>query len=287
MDKLVIKSKTKQRLSQFCTSELLESVFSRVNNITVDVTNLCKNIWDVTNLVHAKHDDLLDNLKVILVFYELGGTLIYEGNEVWYPLLFRLINKNEPNAVLLYWAHNEANEVKPFYGIGEIEIPRIMPRFICTEISENAFQVERWQQGEYVAMDEEIFPSRELCEERIQVFMQYYDNLDLDVNKQHFGETARLNMYETDDCLFPYNGWDVRIFGNDYTPARFHIMREGWNVSFSIYNGELLEINSRGKRQEILDYMCANVKKWLSDSCIIQPKLTNQENACLSWEQIH
>ena len=178
MDELVIKSRTKQRLLQFCTFELIESVFSRVNYIKVDETNLCKNTWVVTDLVHAKHGELLDNLKVILVFYKLGGTLIYEGNETPYPVLFRMINKNEPNAVLLYWAHNEANGVKPVYGMGEIEIPRIMPLFVCTEISENTFQVERWQRGEYVSMEEEIYPFRELCEKRVQDLIQEFDNED-------------------------------------------------------------------------------------------------------------
>ena len=53
-----------------------------------------------------------------------------------------------------------------------------MPLFVCTENSENTFQVERWQRGEYVSMEKEIYPSRELCEKRVQDLIQEFDNED-------------------------------------------------------------------------------------------------------------
>ena len=107
------------------------------------------------------------------------GGLIYEGKEVPYSTLFRLIGKNEPNTVLMYWLNNEANDVKPVYDFGEIEIPEIMPRFICTQISDNAFQVEQWHKGAYVSM-EEIYPTREFCDKRVQELNEYFDANDLD-----------------------------------------------------------------------------------------------------------
>ena len=166
---------------QFCTPELLDCVFSHVgyDNIIVDNKNLSKNTWEITDLIQAEQEELLDNLKVIFVFVELGGVLINEGKEVPYSTLFFLINKNEPNIVLQYWLNNELNDVKPLYNLGEIEIPEIMPRFICTPISDNAFLVEQWHKGVYVSM-KEIYPTRELCEKRVQELNEIFDANDWD-----------------------------------------------------------------------------------------------------------
>lgn len=176
MDKLIIKDKTRQSLLQNCTAELIESVFSHVgvNNITVDKTNMCKNTWEITQLLQVEHEELLDNLKVIYVFYNLGGTLIYDGKDTPYPVLFRLIDKNEPNAVSLYWAHNEANDVKPIYDIGEVEIPKIMPRFVCAQTGENVFQVEKWVKGKYVLLDG-YYLSKDACEKVVQELNQEFE----------------------------------------------------------------------------------------------------------------
>ena len=176
MDKLVIRDKTRQGLLQYCTVDLIERVFSHVgaNNITVDKSNMCKNMWEITHLLQVEHEELLDNLKVIYVFYKLGGTLIYEGRETQYPVLFRLIDKNEPNAVLLYWAHNEANDVKPIYDKGEIEIPKIMPRYVCTKVLDDLFFIEKWVKGKYVTM-KGGYTSREACEKEVQELNQKYE----------------------------------------------------------------------------------------------------------------
>ena len=176
MDKLIIKHKTIQSLLQHCTAELLESVFSHVgaNNITVDNTNKYKDTWEIKHILQAEHEELLDNLKVIYVFYKLGGTLIYEGKETPYPVLFRLIDKNEPNAVMLYWAHNEANDVKPIYDKGEFEIPKIVPRYVCTKVLDNLFFVEKWVNGKYVTL-KGGYASREACEKEVQELNQRFE----------------------------------------------------------------------------------------------------------------
>ena len=176
MDKLLIKNKTKQGLLQHCTVELIECVFSHIgaNNITIDKTDMCKNTWEITHLLQVEHEELLDNLKVIFVFYKLGGTLVYEGKETPYPTLFRLIDKNEPNAVLLYWAHNEANDVKPIYDKGEFEIPKIMPRYICTKVLDDLYFVEKWVKGGYVTLKEK-YTTKEACEKVVQELNQKFE----------------------------------------------------------------------------------------------------------------
>ena len=100
-------------------------------------------------------------------------------------------------------------------------------------------------------------------------------------------EMARINMKEDGRSLFPFNGWEIKIWSNDHIPPHFHIIKDGWNVSFVIETGEELKIESTGKDIAIYNYMIANVKEWLNNPCCIMPKLTNQENAMLQWEQIH
>lgn len=100
-------------------------------------------------------------------------------------------------------------------------------------------------------------------------------------------EMARINKKETGRCLFPYNTWELKIWSNDHTPPHFHIICDGWNVSYKIEDGNMLQIEGKGKNDSILDYMEQHVKEWLSTKCFVQPKLTNQENAMLQWEQLH
>lgn len=100
-------------------------------------------------------------------------------------------------------------------------------------------------------------------------------------------EMARINKNESGKSIFPYNSWEVKIWSNDHTPPHFHVLKDGWNVSFIIETGEQLQIETKGKDTSIYNYMVNNVKEWLSNPCSIMPKLTNQENAMLQWEQIH
>lgn len=177
MGKLIIKEKTIQGLSQYCTDELIQCVFSHINtnDKLVDKTNLCKNTWEITSLLQANQKDLLDSLKVIYVFSKLDGTLIYEGNEVPYQSLSSLINKMEPYDIMLYWGNNNANGIQPIYDIGEIEIPQIMPRFVCTQLSDNVFEIEKWVNGEYIPL-KGAYTSREACEKVVRDLNQEFES---------------------------------------------------------------------------------------------------------------
>ena len=106
-------------------------------------------------------------------------------------------------------------------------------------------------------------------------------------NRGPLNEMARINKKETGKCIFPFNKWEVKIWSNDHNPPHFHIMCNGWNVSYCIEDGSLLEVLSKGKESGDYDYMQANVEKWLSTKCFAQPKLTNRENAILQWEQLY
>lgn len=180
MNSLTIRDETKHGLLKFCTAELLTKVFSDVGEdcITVDNHNLCDDVWDITGLVKCDREDLLDRLKVIYVFCQLGGRLKYDGKEIAYQSLFWVLQTNKPNAVLLFWIHNVANGIVPVYDVGDIIIPKIMPRFVCMPTLGRVFQIHKWQNGEYVGMDE-YYPTRELCEKRADEL-----NEDFETNEQ-------------------------------------------------------------------------------------------------------
>ena len=100
-------------------------------------------------------------------------------------------------------------------------------------------------------------------------------------------EMARINKNENGKCIFPYDSWEIRIWGNDHNPPHFHVIRDGWDVEFLIETGELYRIKSEGRNKQIYKYILSNIKNWLNSTCFAQKKITNQENAMLHWESMH
>ena len=68
----------------------------------------------------------------------------------------------------------------------------------------------------------------------------------LNENKTQSGEVARINRYDIDDSIFPYAEWAIKIFGRDDNPPHFHIIKDDWDVSFTIKDGTLLSVNMQG-----------------------------------------
>ena len=98
-------------------------------------------------------------------------------------------------------------------------------------------------------------------------------------------EMARINT--KDGGVFPFNDFEVKIWSNDHNPPHFHIIKDGWNVAFSIESGEVLQIKTQGKKKRIYNYMIENVAQWLSDPCAILPAVSNKDNAMAVWYQLH
>lgn len=109
--------------------------------------------------------------------------------------------------------------------------------------------------------------------------------LNSDEENGQLTEMARINKGE--DSIFPYAGWEIKIWSNDHLPRHFHILKDGWNVSFEIETGRLLGVEAQGKNMSVYRYMVNNVADWLSSPCAAQAKLSNRENADLVWEQLH
>ena len=64
-------------------------------------------------------------------------------------------------------------------------------------------------------------------------------------------EMARINKRETGKCFFPYTSWEIKIWSNDHNPPHFHILKDGWNVSFLIADGSISKIERKGENKQI------------------------------------
>ena len=67
----------------------------------------------------------------------------------------------------------------------------------------------------------------------------------------------------------------------------FHVLSEGWDISFTIVSGELYRINRLGDNKKIYKYIVSNVKKWLNSESAIAAPFTNAQNAKIVWRQLH
>lgn len=126
MDSLLIKKSTRQRLFRHCTPRLLEAVFGEFGyeNIAVDNHNTCNDVWEIGDFIYTSYPDkLLDRLKVIFVFSCIGGTLRFDGHDIAYGVLFKLLRRNEPDMVLSFWTMNKLNGVETVFDVGELVMP--------------------------------------------------------------------------------------------------------------------------------------------------------------------
>lgn len=72
-----------------------------------------------------------------------------------------------------------------------------------------------------------------------------------------------LNQKETEYSLFPHNQWELKLVQGDGKPARFHANRGGWNVTFGIDDGEVIDVLAKGTNAAVFDYMRSHIKEWL------------------------
>lgn len=111
-----------------------------------------------------------------------------------------------------------------------------------------------------------------MCEDE-----HYLDPLDI----------ARLNKRDGEGDIFPYDKWQLIMRSDDAEPPHFHIIREGWNVTFSIESGKLIKVLANGNDQSHLNYMIQNALQWLNSSSRFYPHISNRHAATLMWDQLH
>ena len=164
---LQIKRDTFTKLNNYCTPELIETLFDDlgIENVFIDETNSCDDIWDVTSII-KQDSNLLEKAKLICVFDRLSGKNIYNGRGTHYTDLCRLLNKNEFEKVSLYWEQSTSNGVIPVLSLGDITIPKSLPHFTIKELPSGFFIIERLINGQWCEMSVEKYPTSELARQR-------------------------------------------------------------------------------------------------------------------------
>lgn len=103
---------------------------------------------------------------------------------------------------------------------------------------------------------------------------------------QPLNEMARANSGDTGK-IFPFSKYKIYVFSNDHNPPHFHILCEGWNVSFEIENTGNYKINKEGENMSVLRYILRNVDDWLDSFSYNVSILTNRQFVMSLWNAIH
>ena len=93
-----------------------------------------------------------------------------------------------------------------------------------------------------------------------------------------------LNQKETEYSLFPHNQWELKLVQGDGKPARFHVIRGGWNVTFGIDDGEVIDVLAKGTNAAVFDYMRSYIKEWLEAQSTLFD-CQNKVFAKIMWHQ--
>lgn len=124
-----------------------------------------------------------------------------------------------------------------------------------------------------------------MTENRLKEIIQ--EVLDSNLNREPLVEMARINLKDQGNTPFPANKFEIKLWSNDHNPPHFHILYDGWNISFTIEDGKELEVISIGTHSSDYKYIVKNVPIWLDMKCSILPLITNRQNAITQWQQLH
>lgn len=107
------------------------------------------------------------------------------------------------------------------------------------------------------------------------------------INRNPIVEMARFNNKDVGAVPFPSSKFDIRIWSNDHLPPHFHIIADGWDISFLIEDGATYRVNKIGKNSSTYTYIEKNVPIWLEMENSANKKITNKEFAKLTWDSNH
>jgi len=131
-------------------------------------------------------------------------------------------------------------------------------------------------------------PLKEWLDERgLQVLPKYQKYFGQP--RQIINEMAKLNIKDGGMSCFPPNAYRVIVQGdNSYKkPPHIHIssVQEGFNIRVYIENGELMSVESYGKRKRSDNFsdILKKVKLWFSQPSTLFKEYTNKEVASILW----
>jgi hypothetical protein len=160
-------------LKEHCTKALLDEVFG-----DTDLSKLPPFTLDVNEILNSTKASELDVMKVMFVFEEANGILIFDGKEeistaIYMKLGFEKFLKIDP-----FWGHNEINQVTPIFDLGEIEIPDVMPKFKPVKGDDELYHIEKLVKGHYEPYNTDVYSTLEAAERRISELKSTINYLD-------------------------------------------------------------------------------------------------------------
>ena len=151
-----------EKIQQHCTDELCAVLL----NVGITVSDFDGNEWDVSEALD-KESSKDEIMKLICCFESVGGIIMYKGDFSPYVNLCKMLGVNNYWNYRLYWIHSEANGMFPIYDIGEIQVPKILPKY-ATEEGTDGFRVVRLYKGAYIPLKGELYPTIEIAKQRAE-----------------------------------------------------------------------------------------------------------------------
>lgn len=111
-------------------------------------------------------------------------------------------------------------------------------------------------------------------------------NVLRDINTDLLVEYQQINVDESNNAIFPYNKFVVSIYSDDHWPPHFHVEGNGWNVSMTIWKGEVLQAKGHGTQADY-NYIAQNAVKWLNTRSSINKRKSNRQIAIITWNKMH
>ncbi len=152
-----------KKIQDHCTEELWMLVLK--DSITIDESD--EKDWDVSEILNS---DIPQNevMKVICCFEKVGGLIFYKGNYTPYVFLCKELNCDECDKFRLYWLNNKINGMKPVFGLGNIEVPKILPKYISEPIEDGNYVICKLFKGKYIRIKGEIYLSKDIANQRAE-----------------------------------------------------------------------------------------------------------------------
>lgn len=117
-----------EKIQQHCTSELC----TIWQNVGITISDSEGDEWDVSEILD-KESTKDEIMKLICCFENVGGIIMYKGEFSPYVNLCQMLGVNNYWDYKLYWINSEINGTIPVYNIGEIHVPKILPKYTTKE----------------------------------------------------------------------------------------------------------------------------------------------------------
>ena len=151
-----------KEIRQHCSEELCAILL----NTGIDISDSEGNEWEVSEILDKSlpKDEIM---KLICCFEIVGGIIMYKGEFRPYVNLCKMLGANDFWNYKLYWINSQINGINPIYDIGEIHVPKILPKY-TTEEQKDGFHIVQLYKGEYIPLKGELYPTIEIAKQRAE-----------------------------------------------------------------------------------------------------------------------